>query len=127
MIEQNNIDNVLESFDFTIEPKKLIPRKTEVINENFSKNTEQKINIIFENLGLKVNISTPLKTPLKSLIRKYLSLLGLNENVLKGQIIFIYNAMKLNVNDQRPISDVFGGQVTIIVIETQWAIGAKNF
>ena len=65
---------------------------------------------------------------IKELFKLYVKKLGISESLLGKDIIFLFNALTLEVNDERLISTVFhkGIQtVTITVIDSKNVIGAE--
>ena len=106
--------------------------KTGVNNNDSNKNPEPKIiNLIFakttgEKRVLKINYGTTISQALK----KYLDAVGKPELFLNSdRIIFLFNATRLDFNDNRPVEVVFRYTLMpkIIVNDTQSLIGAYNF
>ena len=67
---------------------------------------------------------------IKELFKLYVKKLGISESLLGKDIIFLFNALTLEVNDERLISEVFHRgiiAVTITVIDSKNVIGAEIF
>ena len=108
-------------------PKEVIPRLEQSITADFYKNVNlnKKLNIVFQaSSGLVATLPTPPDITIKQLIRNYLNKLGLRENVLNGDIVFIHNAMIMDVNEQTPVSTKFKNISAIIVIDVKGVIAA---
>jgi len=74
-----------------------------ISNLNVKYDENKKINFIFQTSnGKKITLSTPLDLTFNKLINNFKSKLGSNSN-----FIFIYNAIKLNIEDKRPVKDIF--------------------
>jgi len=86
-----------------------------ISNLNVKYDENKKINFIFQTSnGKKITLSTPLDLTFNKLINNFKSKLGSNSN-----FIFIYNAIKLNIEDKRPVKDIFKFEINkdyIIII-----------
>ena len=86
-------------------------------------------NIIFVSPGgLRLIVRVPSSTTLSELFIVYCERVGIGEAVVRnGSIYFFFDAMQLNSNDQRKVSDAFKGDYcTILVIDKDNVIGALN-
>ena len=115
-------------------PKGVIERGDKIMsfnNEFPNTNRSSLRNINFHaSSGLKVMLSVPDYITVKELFRLYIKKLGISESFLGKEIIFLFNALTLEVNDESLISDVFhrGIQTIVItVIDRNNVIGAKIF
>ena len=107
--------------------KGLLPRKNfEINNDDFPGYQGIKYNIYFQSpSGNKVPILCPNNIKIKDLLRKYVSKIGLGENVIDNAIYFLFNGAKLNSNDNRTIEDIrMYNNTIIIVIDRAAVIGA---
>ena len=100
------------------QPKEVIPRIIETrevdekeITKNFGKTAGMGVNIINITLtatsGLKVVIPAPNNMTFKELFIQYVKKVGIPESVIGTKIVFLFNAEKLDVNSQEPISKSF--------------------
>ena len=100
-------------------------------NEFPNANRSSLRNINFHaNSGLKFILSVPDYITVKELFRLYIKKLGISESFLGKEIIFLFNALTLEVDDERLVSSVFkkGIQTIVItVIDRNNVIGAKIF
>ena len=110
------------------EPKAFLPRiKTPIIVSDFAKgNIGYLLNIVFvAGNGLTVNIPISPYYTLEYLFRVYAKRIGISENVLGTGILFLNDALLMNVKDKRTLGEVFNGNIqTITVIETSNVLGA---
>ena len=78
--------------------------------------------------GLHVMISINKNRPLKDLFKEYAKRVGFPEFLLGKEIVFIFNALTIDVNDDKSTINSFFPKdlITINVISTQQVIGANN-
>ena len=108
-------------------PKEVIPRIDKSISEDYYENinNKDKLNIVFNaSSGIRISMPTPPCISIRQIIRNFIQKLGLGEKVLESDIIFIHNAEIIDVNDQRPLSDLFKNNSIIIVIDVKGVIAA---
>ena len=77
--------------------------------------------------GLNVMLAVPDYMTLKELFKLYVKKIGISEKYLGKEIIFIFNALTINPNDERKISEVFPKfftQMNITVVDKNNVIGA---
>ena len=78
--------------------------------------------------GLHVRLSTPIDITIKDLILCFTRFLGLRETILGKDIIFLYNACKINVNDEENIIQYgLSDDSKITVIDQKNIYGGNNF
>ena len=107
------------------EPKETLPRSTQIIKDEniFPPNAVIK-NISFDaSSGLKVILKVDKETTYKDLILKYVRKIGLGEEVINKDIIFLFNGGKMDVNSQENISKLPDFS-SITVIDQNNIIGA---
>ena len=86
---------------------------------NFKWKKKLKKSIVFDcSSGLKVVIAAPKYITLKELFRLYAKKIGIKENHLGNQIVFIYSSKTLDINDNQPISSIRESQPKISVVDT---------
>ena len=74
---------------------------------------------------MRVNIYISCNKTLEDLFQVYARKVGISENVLGTGIIFLYDALILNVKDKRKISEVFhGDHYTITVVDSSNVLAA---
>ena len=90
-----------------------------------------RINVIFEvSTGIKINIPAPPIETVEGLLNKFCERVGINKNLLKKEIICIYNANFINPTRKDSIQYFFqqnmglNDQAKIVVIDAQNIIGA---
>jgi hypothetical protein len=107
------------------EPKELIPRGEKVIRENnISLNDQNMVNISFDaSTGLKVIIAAPKSITIKELIKKYIRRIGISENHIGKDIIFLFNGGKLEPFSDETIQ-TFQDFSSITVFDQNNVIGA---
>ena len=77
--------------------------------------------------GLNVMISINKNKPLKELFKEYAKRVGFPEFHLGKEIIFLFNALTIDVNDNNTINSLFPKDlITITVIDQKEIIGANN-
>ena len=78
--------------------------------------------------GLNVMISINKNRPLKDLFKEYAKRVGFPEFLLGKEIVFIFNGLRIDVNDEKnTINSLFPKDlITIIVIFIQQVRGANN-
>ena len=107
------------------QPKETIPRSDKVIqdNGNFSPNEIVK-NVSFDaSSGLRVVIKAGVSTTIKDLILKYVNKIGLGENVIDKEIIFLFNGAKIDTKSTDNIGR-FPDFASVTVIDQNNIIGA---
>jgi len=118
----NNGNNIYRNFTLynnNKEPKPILPRSNTLINvPNFEKvNNGKLINIVFAaGTGLRVNIPVPINTTIEYLLKVYARRLGISENVLGTGIVFLYDALYMEVKDKRTVGEVFHGKQNQYVV-----------
>ena len=126
----NNIKYLYYEFK---EPKPILPRiKTSISVTDFAKGRKGSIgyflNIIFvAGNGLIINIPISPNYTLEYLFRVYAKRMGISENALGTGVLFLYDALLMNVKDKRTLDEVFHGRSnnhTITVVETSNVLGA---
>ena len=122
IIFNNNGNNIYRNFTLynnNKEPKPILPRSNTFINvPNFEKvNNGKLINIVFAaGTGLRVNIPVPINTTIEYLLKVYARRLGISENVLGTGIVFLYDALYMEVKDKRTVGEVFHGKQNQYVV-----------
>ena len=109
--------------------KEVIPRSNNYKNFIcFPEKNTKRINIRFScSTGLCVNCTTPEDITIKDLILCFARFLGLRETILGKDIIFIYNACKINVNDEENIIQYgLSNDSTITVLDQNNIYGGNN-
>ena len=104
----------------------LLPRQNFSINDDFPGYKGNRYNIFFQTpAGNKVNVLCPNDIKIKDLLKKYITKIGLGENVIDSSIYFLFNGAKLKGNDNRTIEELrmFNFSI-IIVIDKDAVIGA---
>ena len=77
--------------------------------------------------GLNVMISINKNKPLKKLFEAYAQRVGFPEFHLGKNIVFLFNALTIDVNDENPINSLFPKDlITITVIDQKEIIGAND-
>ena len=121
----NTSNNITDSSSDSREPKETLPRKNETIIDGgvFSKNAAIK-NISFDaSSGLKVILKVSKETTYKDLMRKYVQKIGLSEDVINRDIIFLFNGGKMDPNSPEDIGKL-PDFASITVIDQNNIIGA---
>ena len=114
------------------EPKGVIERGDKFIQ--FTDNLGKTNNNIMANIhliassGLKVLLNVPKDITMKELFRLYVKKLGISPKHLGKDIIFIYNAEAIDINEQKKFSQLVKGSttMTITVIDQNNVIGANS-
>ncbi len=114
------------------EPKGVIERGDKFIQ--FTDNLGKTNNNIMANIhliassGLKVLLNVPKDITMKELFRLYVKKLGISPKHLGKDIIFIYNAETIDINEQKKFSQLVKGSttMTITVIDQNNVIGANS-
>ena len=88
-------------------------------------------NVIFEtSTGLKINLNAPPFETVNGLLLNFCQKAGVSPNLLKKELIFVYNANYINTSSKDTIQNFFkqnmglNDQAKIIVIDAQNIIGA---
>ena len=111
-------------------PKEIIPRSDEsfIVDDFKNDNQSKKFNITMKaSSGLSIVMPTPPNVPIKTMKRNYIKRLGLDDGVLNGAIIFLFNAKVINYKDDiKLISEFFKNKYcsTITVIDVNNIIAA---
>jgi hypothetical protein len=111
-------------------PKEIIPRSDASYSVDYYKNNNQgnKLNITLKaSSGLSIVMPTPPNVLMKTMKRNYIKRLGLDDSVLNGAIIFLFNAKVINYKDDiKLISEFFKNKEinTITVIDVNNIIAA---
>ena len=91
----------------------------------------KRINVIFEtSTGIRINIAAPINETVQGLLIKFCERAGISSNLLKKEIVCIYNANYVNPNTKKSIQEFFqqnmglNDQAKIVVIDAQNIIGA---
>ena len=107
-------------------PRRIIPNIDSYPNYN-----GPRINVIFEiSTGPKVNIPAPPNETVEGLLVKFCERAGISSNLLKKEIVCIYNANYVNPHNKMSIQQFFqqnmglNDQAKIVVIDAQNIIGA---
>ena len=90
-------------------------------------NEPQKICIFFKTTGgLVTNILADVNSSIENLIKNYFKRLSLENLIGSNRLVFIYKALKLNINDKTKVKDFFKGDnfPTITVNDINDFIGA---
>lgn len=121
------------------QPKEIIPRKEETLYLNAAggKSGPSQLsvmgmgnnNIINVTLtatsGLKVVIAAPKTMTFSQLFKNYVNKVGVPESVIGDKIVFLFNAEKLKVDSQEPISTLFKAfNANVTVLDQGNIIGA---
>ena len=116
---QNNINSNLN------QQKEFLPRGNKVIHDNGSFIKGENIkNISFEaSTGLKLIIKVSDKITIKELIKKYMNKIGLSENYIGKDIIFLFNGGKMDINSEETIKK-YQDFFAITVFDQNNVIGA---
>jgi hypothetical protein len=128
---QKNVDHLTtmkiikkNSKDFDSDVLRKVSKTTIIdINPNYP---GVKINIFFQNSsGTKVNVLSPSDITVKDLLLKYVSKLGLGENVIDSAIYFLFSGARLKKDNEKKIYELgmMNGAI-IIVIDRNALIGA---
>ena len=99
------------------------------ISENFEENKiSNKMYIVFTTtLGTSIGMNVSQDISVGSLLKKYFDRVNINFMEYKEEISFLYNAMKLDVNDKTSLKDTFKNNMSprIVVFDNKNIIGAK--
>ena len=79
--------------------------------------------------GLNVVLNVPNSISMKELFQLYVRRIGISPNLLGKEIIFIFNALTINVNEEKSIAEYFAGTsnaMTITVVDRDNVIGANS-
>jgi len=137
-IGNNNINNNItggnngyRNFNYSLynnnrEPKPILPRIQKLINVPDFQNQNNLLNIVFvAGNGLRVNIPIPYNKTVEYLFKIYAQKIGISENVLGNGVIFLYDALIMDVNDKRTLGEVFhGNQYVITVVDAANVLAA---
>ena len=99
---QNNI-NVLNN---QIPNSGVLPRSANIKEfvDDFPGNNNVRINLIFETPNNKyIPIAAPVNIKVKDLLLTFAKKVKLNPNLLKEKLIFIYDAQKINTNEEKDL------------------------
>ena len=125
-IVQNNMNNMGPGVQGGNLPRRIIPNI-----DSYPWYTGPRINVIFEiSTGPKVNIPAPPNETVEGLLIKFCERAGISSNLLKKEIVCIYNANYVQPNNKMSIQQFFqqnmglNDQAKIVVIDAQNIIGA---
>ena len=125
-IVQNNMNNMGTGVQGGNLPRRIIPNI-----DSYPWYTGPRINVIFEiSTGPKVNIPAPPTESVEGLLVKFCERAGISSNLLKKEIVCIYNANYVQPNNKMSIQQFFqqnmgiNDQAKIVVIDAQNIIGA---
>jgi hypothetical protein len=92
------------------------------INDIFS----NKMNIKFQlSSGNRINMVVPETISLKTLFEEFVRKIGFDKNILNEDIYFLYNGIKMDINDIRSVKDLnFYDSCIILVVDTKGILGA---
>ena len=92
------------------------------INDIFS----NKMNIKFQlSSGNRINMVVPETISLKTLFEEFVRKIGFDKNILNKDIYFLYNGIKMDINDIRSVKDLnFYDSCIILVVDTKGILGA---
>ena len=105
----------------------LISNQDEKKEQDKEFNEPQKISILFKTTtGIVTKIIADVNSSIENLIKNYFKRLSLEHLIGTSRIVFIYNALKLNVNDKTKVKDFFKYNINpkIIVNDPSYLIGA---
>ena len=125
MNSNNNFNNNYLNNNKDINPK-LIPWKNKnlSIDDYTYLNASQKINIKLDaSSGLKVELTVPKEMSIKDFFRLYCRKIGVPENLLGRDLIFLYNAEVLDINSEIIVSKIFRNGCYITVIDKDNNLG----
>ena len=121
------------------QPKEIIPRKEETLYLNaaggksgpgqlsmMGMGNNNIINVtLTATSGLKVVIAAPKTMTFSQLFKNYVNKVGVPESVIGDKIVFLFNAEKLKVDSQEPISTLFKAfNANVTVLDQGNIIGA---
>ena len=125
-VVQNNMNNMGPGVQGGNLPRRIIPNI-----DSYPWYTGPRINVIFEiSTGPKVNIPAPPTESVEGLLVKFCERAGISSNLLKKEIVCIYNANYVQPNNKMSIQQFFqqnmglNDQAKIVVIDAQNIIGA---
>ena len=125
-VVQNNMNNMGPGVQGGNLPRRIIPNI-----DSYPWYTGPRINVIFEiSTGPKVNIPAPPNETVEGLLIKFCERAGISSNLLKKEIVCIYNANYVQPNNKMSIQQFFqqnmglNDQAKIVVIDAQNIIGA---
>ena len=125
-IVQNNMNNMGPGVQGGNLPRRIIPNI-----DSYPWYTGPRINVIFEiSTGPKVNIPAPPNETVEGLLIKFCERAGISSNLLKKEIVCIYNANYVQPNNKMSIQQFFqqnmglNDQAKTVVIDAQNIIGA---
>ena len=114
MMMNNNINlmpNMMMNNDFNLMPNMMI-------NDNFEPQPKyiEKMNVIFKTAGGKVHFIVDFGTTVKELLKKFFDRIGRPELMGCEGIIFIFNAEKIEYENQTPIEKFFNHNPNPVII-----------
>ena len=125
-VVQNNMNNMGPGVQGGNLPRRIIPNI-----DSYPWYTGPRINVIFEiSTGPKVNIPAPPTESVEGLLVKFCERAGISSNLLKKEIVCIYNANYVQPNNKMSIQQFLqqntglNDQAKIVVIDAQNIIGA---
>ncbi len=127
----NNMNNNINNSIKEQAPQPLLARGDRTLqfkNEFPYVNEESLRNINFvASSGLKVVIIVPDYITFKELFKLYVKKIGVSKELLGKELIFIFNALTIEPNDERKISELFTKsfqQMAITVVDSNNVLGA---
>ena len=128
----NNMNNNINNSIKEQAPQPLLARGDRTLqfkNEFPYVNEESLRNINFvASSGLKVVIIVPDYITFKELFKLYVKKIGVSDRLLGKELIFIFNALTIEPNDERKISELFTKsfqQMAITVVDSNNVLGAS--
>ena len=85
-----------------------------------------KMNIKFQlSSGNKINMVVPETISLKTLLEEFVRKIGFDKKILNRDIYFLYNGIKMDINDIRSVIDLkINDSSIILVVDTKGILGA---
>ena len=127
-MNNNNINNNMNNNSNNKEPEPSIRRTNEslaFIDDRSMGDVLRSINFHVSS-GLKVMISISVNRTVEELFNFFARKIGVSESLLGTEIYFVFNALTLEVNDKRLVSQVFFKDLcTITVLDRKNVIGAN--
>ena len=107
------------------ESKSVLPRNISIRQEDNALPNPNLRNIRFDaSTGIKVLVKLDKETTIEQAIKQFVKKLGLHENVIKDDLIFLFNGKKLDVHSQERIKK-FQDFAAITVFDQNNVIGAN--
>ena len=129
-VNQNNNNTVVSNNNNNNnkdQPKENLPRGEKVMSFVDDSDGGSKINInLHASSGLKVMMSVSENITFQKLFRLYAEKIGIGQNLLGKDIIFLFNAETIKVDDTSLIKNKISNLATITVVDQNNVIGAKK-